>query len=320
MEATSIQQAFERACAALEAGQVERAWQELAPLAPEIDRDPAAAAAWLDMLRMTPARATLIDEARRILARFPEDAALVTRACDALIRAAERLPPDEPPPEHGAARVAADAAGACLAALDRRDDADELRGYLLVSRGNALRLLRDVRRSAHRARSRAGAGIRTRCVVVQPRLAAQGATCVSRGTGREPARARVARRRTRRAVEHRDLRDGGGRGRCCGRGAARDRPRRQARAERHAVRRGLPPMQVRAATVGSGLGSGSQCRTVGRLRAAVGDADQPVPRCGVERLVPRRFDRLRRRRAVGRVPVGVARTKASPCRASRCSR
>src|SRR6185295_2906946 len=104
----------ERACAALETGQPERAWQELAPLEPEIDRDPSAAAAWLDLLRMTPARATLIDEARRILARFPEDAALVTRACDALIRAAERLPPDEPPPQDGAARVAADAAGTCL--------------------------------------------------------------------------------------------------------------------------------------------------------------------------------------------------------------
>src|SRR5947207_9716010 len=112
----------------------------MAPLEPAIEREPAAAAAWLELLRSTPNRATLLPEVRRILARFGDDAVLVTRACDALIRAAELAPSDEPPPEHGPAQLAAEAAASCLAALDRNGGDRELRAYLLVCRGNALRL------------------------------------------------------------------------------------------------------------------------------------------------------------------------------------
>jgi tetratricopeptide (TPR) repeat protein len=258
METTRIHQAFERACAALEAGQTERAWQELAPLAPEIDRDPTAAGAWLDLLRMTPSRATLIDEARRILARFPEDAGLVTRACDALIRAAERVAPDEPPPEHGAAQLAAEASAACLAALDRRGGEDELRGYLLVSRGNALRLLRAfdaahavleaalalhpergawwfnlglLHKARHAFREGLAANQRARALLGDERAVLWNIAICATAAGEGAAAVEALR-----AIGH----------------DAQLAPSGMPYVD------GLPPMQVRAATVGSGLGSGSQ--------------------------------------------------------------
>ncbi len=147
----TAQQILERACAALEAGNTALAWQEMAPLEPRIDADPAAAAAWLDLLRFQPARPTLVAEVKRILGAFGEDAALVTRACDALIRSAELTPADEPQPKDGPAELAAAAAERCLSALDDREghalpprhpEQRELRAYLLVGRGNALRLTR----------------------------------------------------------------------------------------------------------------------------------------------------------------------------------
>jgi tetratricopeptide (TPR) repeat protein len=136
------QQILERACAALESGDAARAWQQMAPLEARIASDADAAAAWLDLLRFQPARPTLIAEVKAILGAFGEDAALVTRACDALIRAAELTPPDEPQPKDGPAELAAAAAERCLDALDRHPAQRALRGYLLAGRGNALRLTR----------------------------------------------------------------------------------------------------------------------------------------------------------------------------------
>src|SRR5689334_22325124 len=93
----------ERAWAALEAGDAVAAWQAMKPLEPQLERDQASAAAWLDLLRATPHRPTLEAEVDRILRSWPHDGALVTRACDALIKAAELVPPDVPPPARGPA-------------------------------------------------------------------------------------------------------------------------------------------------------------------------------------------------------------------------
>src|ERR1041385_3651978 len=101
---------------------LERAWQELAPLEPRLEHDADAAEAWLELLRLTPGRATLVSEGQRILSRFGGEAALVTRACGALIRAAELTPGDEPLPEHTRAELAAQAAANCLASLDASRD------------------------------------------------------------------------------------------------------------------------------------------------------------------------------------------------------
>jgi tetratricopeptide (TPR) repeat protein len=134
------QDTIARAQLALDAGDIDGAWCELHVLAGALDRDPDVAAVWLDLLRMTPGRPELLAEARRILVRWPEEPPLVTRACDALIRVAERVPRDEPQPEDGPAQLAASAAARCLAAIEARGGDRELVGYLAVSRANALRL------------------------------------------------------------------------------------------------------------------------------------------------------------------------------------
>jgi tetratricopeptide (TPR) repeat protein len=70
---------------------------------------------------------------------FASDAELVSRDCDALIRAAERTPPDEPQPADSPALLAERAARTCL---ERAADLPaELAAFLHMARGNALRLL-----------------------------------------------------------------------------------------------------------------------------------------------------------------------------------
>lgn len=130
-----------RALEALEQGDAERAWHELEALDPELDIR--TAGLWLDLLRVSPRRERLEADVLRVLARWPGDAQLVTRACDALIRRAELAPPDEPSPERERlAKAAASAAEQCLG-LGSHPEAAELRGFLLAARGNALRLLGD---------------------------------------------------------------------------------------------------------------------------------------------------------------------------------
>ncbi|MFI5305740.1 MAG: hypothetical protein ACHQ53_00230 [Polyangiales bacterium] len=136
----SVQAMVDAARTALDAGDAQQALDVLAPRKHEIDRDEGLAVAWLDVLRETPARETLQIEVSRILVRWPEDPALVMRACDALIRAAERTPPDEPPAERGPAQLAAMAAAHCLAGLAPEPSNASVRAFLHMSHANALRL------------------------------------------------------------------------------------------------------------------------------------------------------------------------------------
>jgi hypothetical protein len=135
--APTLMERGERAWQLLGAGDSAGAWAQLAPLADQLERDPALAALWLDLLRANPSRATLQAEATRVLARWPDDPALVTRACDALIRAAERIAPDVAQPEDGAAVKAAAAAERCL----QHCTDNAMVPFLQMARGNALRLL-----------------------------------------------------------------------------------------------------------------------------------------------------------------------------------
>ncbi len=133
--------ALARAAAKLQTGRVEDALREAEALASEIASDATLAVEWLDLLREAPT-AGAADWVGRVLDHHPTDAEVVTRACDALIRIAERTAPDEPQAADGPARRAADAAARCLAAADARAAHPELVGYLHMSRANALRLLR----------------------------------------------------------------------------------------------------------------------------------------------------------------------------------
>jgi tetratricopeptide (TPR) repeat protein len=142
MAGSSASPGVARAANALLAGDIAAALREAHAADAQITADPECAAAFLDVLRAAPVPEVL-RWVERVLSRHPEHAQVVTRACDALIRAAERVPPDEPQPPGGAARRAADAAARCLRALAARAPGDEpLLGFLHMSHANALRLLR----------------------------------------------------------------------------------------------------------------------------------------------------------------------------------
>jgi tetratricopeptide (TPR) repeat protein len=132
-----------RVATAIHGGDAAAAWQHMEELAPELDRDAEVAAAWLGLARSTPDRPTLVDDVRRALTAHPFDPTLVTRGCDALIRAAERRAPDEPQLGDGPALVAAQLAERCLSGQDPKTASPELLGYLHVAAGNARRLRRE---------------------------------------------------------------------------------------------------------------------------------------------------------------------------------
>jgi tetratricopeptide (TPR) repeat protein len=138
MSATpTLAERAERSWQLLGAGDAAGAWAQLTPLSEQLGSDPELAALWLDLLRADPTRDSLVAEVTRVLARWPDDAGLVTRACDALIRAAERVAPDLAQPAESPAALAASAAEQCL---QRCSDA-ALKPFLLMAGGNALRLL-----------------------------------------------------------------------------------------------------------------------------------------------------------------------------------
>jgi tetratricopeptide (TPR) repeat protein len=133
--------ALERAAAALRAGDVRGALREAEGSDAELTNDAELTSAWIDLLRQAPVPA-VAHWVARALARHPAHPEVVTRGCDALIRVAERVAPDEPRPADDPARVAAEAAARCLADAPRSELA-ALEGYLHMSRANALRLARD---------------------------------------------------------------------------------------------------------------------------------------------------------------------------------
>jgi ribosomal protein S27AE len=139
MSETDVQEALRRATAARDR---ESLWAALEPLRDRLTEDREVAAVWVEALRTSPTRATLVEEAEAILDTWPEHPALVGGACDALIRAAERRPIDEPPLSEGPASVAAYAAERCLRKLPEDAQKDPaVGGRLLALRGNALSLL-----------------------------------------------------------------------------------------------------------------------------------------------------------------------------------
>ncbi len=124
----------------------ETLWAELEPLRARLGEHHDVARVWAEALRTSPGRRTLLDEATRIVERWPDDPALVGATADALIRVAERRPIDEPPLTEGPASLAASATDRCLAKLSPAEKADPaVGGALLALRASALRLLGPLR-------------------------------------------------------------------------------------------------------------------------------------------------------------------------------
>lgn len=126
---------------ALAARDVERAWQLLAPLHAQRTLDPRVANVWLTLLRISPGRDGLLAEVTEILEHFQDDRELQLVGCDALIRAAELLGADVPISPEGAASQAIQVAERNLSRLSKAElGAPEVGGYWLMNRANALRL------------------------------------------------------------------------------------------------------------------------------------------------------------------------------------
>ncbi|MFW6066731.1 MAG: hypothetical protein ACOC97_00215 [Myxococcota bacterium] len=125
-----------------DAGDAEGALRALQSRRRDLGRDREVALAWMQLAAAVPTREALVDEAREVLESFPADPDLVVAACATLIARAQLRPPDEPPLEHGPARVAADAAERCLARCEGGASIEpQAMAYLWINRANALRHL-----------------------------------------------------------------------------------------------------------------------------------------------------------------------------------
>lgn len=143
MPPAAIRAALERALAAEDRDAL---WAALAPVQDQLTEDRDVARVWAEALRTSPARRSLVEEADRILTSWPGDPGIVGSAADALVRAAERRPVDEPPLAEGPASIAASALGRCLGRLSPPERGDpEVGGRLTAARGNALSLLGPLR-------------------------------------------------------------------------------------------------------------------------------------------------------------------------------
>jgi len=141
MTAFQIEPILSQLEAALATRDIPRAWQLVAPLSAARTQDPRVGSVWLTMLRITPARESLVAEATEILEQWPADNSLQLLGCDALIRAAELVAPDVPVSDAGAAVKAIEVAEKNLARLSAAERSDKaIGGYWLMNQANALRL------------------------------------------------------------------------------------------------------------------------------------------------------------------------------------
>lgn len=125
----------------IQAGRVNEAFSALTLFEAQATSDIGCALGFLALYRLAPGREGLVARVAAIAAAFPTTPAVTTRACDALIREAELLAPDEPPHPKAAAHTAVTVAQRCLDGLSETDRQDlETFAYLQVCYGNALRL------------------------------------------------------------------------------------------------------------------------------------------------------------------------------------
>ena len=141
MTASSIEPILSQLDSAITARDMQRAWQLISPLSAARTQDPRVASVWLTLLRITPTRESLGAEVLEILEHWPSDNALQLLGCDALIRAAELGGSDVPVSEEGPAAKAVQVAERNLQRLSAAELADaKLGGYWLMNLANAQRL------------------------------------------------------------------------------------------------------------------------------------------------------------------------------------
>ena len=80
---------------AIEASDAQRAWALLTPYEGELGADRELTKLWLELLRLTPDRPSLMGEVELVLSRMGGDAEIVIAANAALLSAAARRAPDE---------------------------------------------------------------------------------------------------------------------------------------------------------------------------------------------------------------------------------
>lgn len=140
MADASFEAAFDRALGQLNNGQPDQAHATMAPFHEEGLQAPQRAADLLRLWQATPDAPQLVQRVGELATAHVRDPQLVLIACDALIRAAERVPPDEPPAQGGPALAAVDLAQQGLSALAESARGTETHAFLQMAYGNALRL------------------------------------------------------------------------------------------------------------------------------------------------------------------------------------
>ncbi len=127
---------------AVERNDANAAWAALEPHRIRAEAESELAMLWLEMLHLTPDRPSGGAEALALSKTHERDFAVVGMACRALIAIAERRPLDEPPlADAGPGLAAAELAARALEACSESERADpEVGGWLRSLRANGLRL------------------------------------------------------------------------------------------------------------------------------------------------------------------------------------
>lgn len=145
----SFDEAYRQALAHLAAGRHDAAHQALSAFVGAAATERAVARGFLELWQHSLGQPELVGEVKRIMSGFMADPELVVSACQVLIRDAERLPLDQPPPRDGAAHAAVALAQRGLERLPQAyRDKQEILASLQVCLGNALRLAHLYERAA----------------------------------------------------------------------------------------------------------------------------------------------------------------------------
>lgn len=138
----SSETAIQRAEALARDGQLQAAWQVASSFFGELSRERSAALAYCRLLHEDPSYEGALPLAEQVLSGYGKDPEVVIALSAALLRVAEQRPQDEPPFTQGPAHLAAGACQQCFETLgsDQRTD-PKVGGYLQLNMADALRMM-----------------------------------------------------------------------------------------------------------------------------------------------------------------------------------